>query len=165
MSMTHSTSHQLICPLCTDASHLHFDLTSFLKHIKLFHSHQAEFKITCGIGGCQKSFTHFRTFQNHISSIHRYQNDPNNQPSGNISTSDASESNVCNYDPEDDNGCIVSVNDDLQSSSQLQKSSALLLMGLKEKHKLTQVSIQAMIEGITNLTQQRLKFLQAQACI
>ena len=30
------------------------------KAFKLFHTHQAGFRVTCGIGGCQKSFWHFR---------------------------------------------------------------------------------------------------------
>ena len=35
----------------------------------------------------------------------------------------------------------------------LQESAALFLLGLKEKQKLTQVTAQAIIEGVTNLMQ------------
>lgn len=44
--------------------------------------------------------------------------------------------------------------------SSIQESSSLFLMGLKEEHKLTQVALQGMIEGVTNLTQTRLSTLQ-----
>ena len=46
--------------------------------------------------------------------------------------------------------------------SVLQRSSALFLLGLKEKHKLTQVAIQEIVEGVTNLTQPRLSVLNSQ---
>ena len=47
----------------------------------------------------------------------------------------------------------------------LQKSSALFLLHLKEKHKLTQVAIQEIVESETNFTQQRLSVLKQQVCI
>ena len=51
------------------------------------------------------------------------------------------------------------------SLSMLQKSSALFLLGLKEKHKLTQVAIQEIVENVTSLTQQRLSFLKHQVIV
>lgn len=45
---------------------------------------------------------------------------------------------------------------------ELLKSSALFLLGLKEKYKLTQVSVQGIINGVTSLTQQNINFLQSQ---
>jgi len=47
----------------------------------------------------------------------------------------------------------------------LQKSSALFLLGLKEKYKLTQVAIQGIIEGVTSITQQRISILRSQVCM
>ena len=49
--------------------------------------------------------------------------------------------------------------------SELQRSSALFLLGLKEKHKLTKVAIQEIVEGVTNLIQQRLSALNSQVAI
>lgn len=40
----------------------------------------------------------------------------------------------------------------------LQESAALFLLGLKEKQKLTQVTAQAIIEGVTNLMQVRYNY-------
>lgn len=46
----------------------------------------------------------------------------------------------------------------------LQKSSALFLLGLKEKHKLTQATVQSVVKGVTNLTQQQISILKSQVC-
>ena len=48
------------------------------------------------------------------------------------------------------------------SQEMLQKSSAIFLLGLKEKYKLTQTAIQGVIEGFTNVTQQQIDSLQLQ---
>ena len=48
--------------------------------------------------------------------------------------------------------------------SSIQESSSLFLMGLKEEHKLTQVALQGVIEGVTNLTQTWLSTLHAGVC-
>ena len=47
----------------------------------------------------------------------------------------------------------------------LQKSSAVFLLGLKEKFKLTQVAIQEIVEGVTSLTQKRISILHSQVAI
>ena len=75
-----SLNEQLVCALCPHerTAHLHFDLTGFLKHMKLFHAYQAGIRVTCGISGCQRSFSNFRTFQDHVSAMHRYQQDIGN---------------------------------------------------------------------------------------
>lgn len=48
------------------------------------------------------------------------------------------------------------------SPEMLQKLSAIFLIGLKEKYKLTQTAIQGIIEGFTNVTQQQIGSLQSQ---
>ena len=45
-----------------------------------------------------------------------------------------------------------------------QESTALFLMGLKEKHKLTQVALQGVIIGVTSLMQCHLDSLHTQVC-
>ena len=44
----------------------------------------------------------------------------------------------------------------LSAPSDMQRSSSLFLLGLKEKHKLTQVAVQSIIDSVTTLTQQKL---------
>ena len=48
------------------------------------------------------------------------------------------------------------------SQEMLRKSSAIFLLGLKEKYKLTQTTVQGIIEGFTNVTQQQIDSLQSQ---
>ena len=60
----------LICKLCSAASLLRFNIRGYIQHIRLFHAHQANFKVTCGIEGCQRSFINYGTFSNHIYGVH-----------------------------------------------------------------------------------------------
>ena len=48
------------------------------------------------------------------------------------------------------------------SPENLQRSSALFLLGLKEKHKLTQVTVDSMVDSITTLTHQNVNCLRSQ---
>ena len=67
--------------------------------------------------------------------------------SSEVETSDESEKDLeTNNDP-----VIPDDHEAIQCSSELlQKSSALFLLGLKEKNKLTQVALQGVLEGVTN---------------
>ena len=49
-----------------------------MKHIRLFHANLLKLSIKCGIGGCQRTFSSFGTFQNHISAYHRAEANPTN---------------------------------------------------------------------------------------
>lgn len=62
----------MICPLCPEAhtSFLHLTFPEYLKHLELFHSHRPDFLVTCGIGGCVRTFTNLRTYRNHVSGLH-----------------------------------------------------------------------------------------------
>ena len=51
------------------------------------------------------------------------------------------------------------------SSELLQKSSALFLLGLKENYKLSQVAVQGVLEGVTNLSQQQLNLLHSKVYV
>ena len=50
----------------------------------------------------------------------------------------------------------------IPSQDVLKKNSALFLLGLKEKFKLTQTSLQGVIEGVTALNQQNISTLKSQ---
>lgn len=162
----------LICPICPveRTSQLNLNLKNFLKHIQLFHSHQPSFSIKCGLGGCLRTFTNFQVFRNHVSTFHSC--DPilsnvtttseselprNSVPDSGSATDDdvnntesTGEVNLCGSD-------TIGMNRD-----DLQKSSALFLMGLKEKHKLTQVSLEGVVKGVTSLVQCSLVELHSQ---
>lgn len=124
---------------------------------------------TCGIHGCQRTFTNFRTFENHVSAMHRSNCDLSSIEAENSTTTEDTESPTSSHlldadfsegetsdeskeDFEANNDPVTS--DDHEaiqcSSESLQKTSALFLLGLKEKHKLTQVALQGVLEGRSN---------------
>ena len=158
----------LVCPICPRelTVGLKFNLTEFLKHVKLFHSHQPNFSITCGVRGCMRSFHNYITFRNHLYMYHSCDSNLSNDTSGergNQSSDGGDESDEEEDEQEHEHGTgdasnSLAVRD---TTTVLQESSALFLMGLKEKHKLTQVAMEGIIEGVTSLVQSRMDLLYA----
>ena len=52
------------CPYCPEEYSAPSE-TLLLTHIRLAHSHDPSFSIQCAINGCSRTFTNFRTYQNH----------------------------------------------------------------------------------------------------
>lgn len=165
---------RLVCPICpASLSSLTFKLTEYIQHIRLFHSHQPNFFLTCGIRGCQRTFKNFGTFKNHVSSRHSLPRVNN--------VSDGGCSSLCfgdgaGEDNDDDDGTTMDdgmtmateVSDTIEKepdvAKTLKRSAALLLLKLKEKQKLTQVALQSVIEGVTSLFQEHLGVLHTRVC-
>ena len=63
-----------------------------------------------------------------------------------------------------DSDCGLGIGKEGEACSQelLQRPTALFLLGLKEKHKLTQAAVQSVVDGVTSLLQQRLDILHMQ---
>ena len=147
---------------------LRYDIKGYLKHIKLFHAHQSGFQLTCGIGGCKRSFTNFRTFQDHVSAVHKHQNQLVNITNIDISTPAVqnSDNELVEYpgSSSDVSPSMMSCdeNDAPSPFEAMQKSSALFMLGLKERHKLPQAVVQQILDGVTILTQTRLNVLQSE---
>ena len=130
----------LVCPLCPAerANNLKYNTRDYLKHIQLFHLHQPNFKITCGIGGCRRTFQTLPVFRNHISDMHSCDPDPTNQYVVNSASDE--DSSVSNADSDAD---LEEMETEIQSTlPTLETSTAHFLMGLKEEHKLTQTALQ-----------------------
>ncbi len=169
---------QISCSLCLSSGlRLNLKICDYIKYLRLFHAHHVDFKFTCGIDGCVRSYNNIGTFKNHVSAVH-YGSPASNSPTENLANS----SEVCtddtlsiaepcasNSNDEEDVGDMVgedvSLPPQLSDQCVLQKSSALFLLGLKEKHKLTQVAIPDIVENVTNLTQQRLSIVKHQVYI
>ena len=160
---------KLVCPLCpASLSSVSFKLTEYIQHIRLFHSHQPNFSLTCGIRGCSRTFTNFGTFKNHVSSRHNLPrvDDVSDCGCSSLGYSDLSG----NGDDNDDEGTSMDtgVSDTTEQvedvAKRLKRSAALLLLKLKEKQKLTQVALQGVIEGVTSLFQEHLSVLHTQVC-
>lgn len=139
-----------------------------------------DFKITCGIDGCQRTYSNLGTFLNHVLAVH---GDVCTRTTGTIPTNnnakvmcqDSDEFGDSEHNSDTDSSLSDSneyaeynteTDSDLQGISQevIQKSSALALLGLKEKFKLTQVSLQGIVQSMTSLSQQHTSALKAQVC-
>lgn len=67
----HSDSRLINCSLClASGMQLGLKICDYIKHLRLFHTHQVDFKFTCGIDGCVRSYTNIGTFKNHVSAVH-----------------------------------------------------------------------------------------------
>ena len=155
----------LVCQLCSAerALNIPYTLKDYLKHIELFHAHQPNFCITCGIGGCQRTFHNLQTFRNHVSDHHSYDRNPTNLP---VTTSPEPHDNVFTTESHHRNWHTVH-EDSVElctTLSTIQTSSALFLLGLKEERKLTQTALQGVIEGVTTLSRNQLSALHAEVC-
>ena len=138
-----------------------------------------DFRVTCGIDGFQRTYSKLGTFLNHVSGVH---GDVCTRTTGIIPTTDDGEVLIENSEEFENNECNASDTDsslcdsteyvnnsrtdsDLMGIFQeaIQKSSALALLGLKEKFKLTQVSLQGIVQSMTGLSQQHTTALKTQA--
>jgi len=166
------------CPLCPTLNH-QLSISEYTKHLRLFHASNPDFKITCGINGCQRVYTNLGTFKNHLYGIHNVDgidsttvNVPESETSccsNAYPTDDIQTADLMNNEDDSENPTggpeVVCNNYMCCSSDTMQKSSALFLLGLKEKHKLTQVTVQSIVDNVTTLTHQRISSLKSQACI
>ena len=171
------------CPLCPVSFHKLSSVGEYTKHLRLFHASKPDFKITCGINGCQRVYTNLGTFKNHLYGMHNGEIDsmtvatPESEASccsGSNSTDDVQTTEVMRSDNDDDHDHDHDVSDSINDPEMncsgslccppdaMQKSSALFLLGLKEKHKLTQVTVQSIVDNVTTLTQQRISSLKSQ---
>lgn len=60
---------EVTCPLCSGLS-VKFNIADYVKHLRLFHAHRPDFKVTCGINGCLRSYSNLGSFKHHISFVH-----------------------------------------------------------------------------------------------
>ena len=165
----------LTCKLCSTTSYLRFEMKEYLQHIKLFHAHQPDFKITCGISGCHRTYTSFGTFCNHAYDVHTDSTTESFEvASVNGISLDCDEDLTNNSDYASDNddddcsamldGCDNHGQPCCSAQDVLKRSAAMALLGLKEKFKLTQTSLQGVIQSMTALTQQSLSILKSEVC-
>lgn len=152
------------CPMCTEFRAPSFEL--LLPHIRLVHSTKPGFKISCGISGCQRTFTNMKTYQNHMGFHIVTQADKVSQP---VEDHDIDTSNEESCDEDDTTADVYhgtnSTNEDTsmdlpsfhakleQSTQDLQSHVASWILKTKECSKLTQSTMDNIIQDVTALTQ------------
>jgi len=61
----------LSCSLClSNGVQVVTKISHYVNHLRVFHAHQPNFKVTCGIDGCVRNFTNIGMFKNHVSLVH-----------------------------------------------------------------------------------------------
>ncbi len=152
------------------AFHCHFcpflcvDWKGYMKHIFQCHSSTPNFTYICGISGCVQSFRAYTAYASHLQRKHsdcdltQLQSVDCN-PGGPPANPPNSNSNFQN---ESSTGCSYSTNAAARDCAK--RSSALLLLSLKEKHRMTQsavnFSIGQMKEVITHVLDDAKKSLK-----
>ena len=135
---------------------------NYTRHIFESHSSIPNFEFTCGINSCVRKFRNYNSLKSHVARNH-YGEDVDASPSGNVSQSESIESDVATSElddfedvftsqqsaEEESQTCTVQ-SQSVTTANELQKSSALYLLTLKEKYKLTQTAIDFVV-GHTKL--------------
>ena len=142
------------CPLCY--SFAAPTLKAVVRHVGAVHSHDAVFRVCCGLQGCPRTFRTFHAYKKHMYSKHR----------------DLLELEVCPQHDQDQDGVqspasVQSLEDngylDPDSSKKVNERtvSALFLMKTREVSKVSQVCLNGLVEDVTSLLQRKVQQLEA----
>ena len=146
-----STSQTIFtCPLCTEFRATDFQL--LLPHIRLVHSTRPGFSLQCSIENCTRFFTNMKTYANHIycdhlslpktASAYRCANTVEGQDH-----EDGSEGS----EGQEESGLDDEHHPDVLSD--FQSIAARWILKIKEGCKLTQATMEEVVQGVTDLNQ------------
>lgn len=134
------------CPVCRNFKAQR--LLYYLKHIHLYHAHEPGLNITCGLSGCTRSFTNFYTYRDHVYAYH-----------GDRDMSQLVPTDVHSGD----HGGVGSSGEDYttdreetqspSSDDVLQRAAAMWILKTKEKHRIPQSSMEAIIRDVQGFLQ------------
>ena len=110
-----------------------------LTHIRVTHSSDPGFSIQCSVSGCSRTFTNFRTFQNH-----RLTHRGKESESGDGTTLDE------NADTEGDFNSSIAVAHG-PTSDDMQSFAAKWILKIRESRSLTRNAMQGVIEDVQDL--------------
>ncbi len=119
-------------------------LRRVLRHIGAVHSFDPGFSITCGVEECARTYHNFKSFQRHLQRRHKAVIDnvsEEDDPTGSADEFDENSS----HSPPFPNTQV--------SKSTLKRSAALFLLKTKEIGRVSQVALNTIIEGVTELFQ------------
>ena len=113
-------------------------MSLLLNHIRITHSFDPNFSIQCSDGGCSRTFTNFRSYQNHCL-VHKRSEVP---------------SNMEDVDDHEDDGGVLSDNPSLNDDSvhvtraDMQSFAAKWILKTGETRSLTRAATQGIIEDV-----------------
>lgn len=144
---------------CTRCSFRSEDKLSFIRHTFESHSSEVNFKHTCGINGCPRTFSRYSSFLSHANRQHHNWRQQWDGRGLNVAvTTEMVESNPDAPGPtmnEDDTLSTEHDEDlhdeDFTPQQALHKMAALFLLTLKEKYKLTQSAVNFATDAVKNM--------------
>ncbi len=133
------------CPLCADFSAPSLQL--LLRHIGSVHASREGFKITCGVELCRTTFRSFKRFKAHLKSKHKLLGSEDEPEATDIDQSFPDNPSEDNDGLPDDQDMYT------QSDPQLEqlKRRAMWILKVKEKRKLTQSTLEEILQDVTEL--------------
>ncbi|XP_065902216.1 uncharacterized protein [Dysidea avara] len=167
------------CPLC---SFNHFTVKDILSHIRAYHSNEPNFCVTCGLDGCSTTSRTFSGLYSHIYRHHREYIDKRgscNADNDDIVESTSNQGKTQAQDVAADSTSrsfdepLTNINDqgveltaDIEfltghDREAIKRSSALLLLKLKEHHRLSQAAIDDVVEGFRGLFTSTMEYVKA----
>lgn len=168
-----SSSRPVECPLC---GYLSPTLSLYVSLLRLVHSKDKNFRVTCGIDECTEIFGAFGALNSHIYRHHRIALGLERAPvvdTGNGGDLAEADDTDPVFVPEDEpdfmnpfhNGCFASTIDALACSSStpnksIDVSAAKFLLHMREGRQVLQVAIADIIAGCNSLCNQALKEFQ-----
>ena len=160
------------CPLC---GYLSPTLSLYISHLRLVHSKDDNFRITCRIDECTEVFGAFAALNSHVYRCHRVTLGLERAPQHNIDDqATCSEDTVfeAENEPPDfmnpfHNGCFSTTPSDTLAcgpstpGSSMDISAAKFLLHMREGRQTSQIAISDIIAGCNSLCNQALKEFQA----
>lgn len=152
------------CPLCS-----HFatpTLKAVVRHVGAVHSHDPAFHVRCGVEDCPRTYRNYLTYKKHMYTKHRSvlnlsvmetarETDTSSTSADEVITDDVALFSEPDVEPEGEH----------ISSDQMiadKKASALFLLKAKEVNKISQSSLNAIIQDFTTLLDQRVDSLKVE---
>ena len=158
-----ATSNRVECPLC---GYLSPSISLHISHLRLVHSMDRSFHVTCGIDGCDREYRAFSAFNTHAYRHHR---------SALGIDSCTPELQIPESSPTQDERAECPIDEDLNSNTsafedgqhpggeaisvqigemERKKANAMFLLKLLEKRNVSQVAIGDVIDGCRDLCSQ-----------
>ena len=167
MASDSTLSYPFICNVCQQFASRTYP--KLLRHIGTVHSFDPHFKLTCGLDGCPRTYTKYRSFQKHVTRHHKHV--LSSQTRGSITTNvmpntEAEKSFFDSYEYTAEWDSHSQTNDEVEEDTPLHSSShvtALFLLIAKECLKVSQNSIDSLLD-VNNLCQGQVRKMKLTVC-
>ena len=134
------------CPYCPDEYIIATEVL-LQTHIRIVHSSDPGFSIRCSVEGCERTFSNFRTYQNHLLSPLPDLADEEHDEESNIEETETSECGTCTAKPSSRGSYAPS----LPKSEDMKMYCAKWLLKTSETRTLTRAVSVGIVEDVLSL--------------